>query len=165
MLVEHERRGGGRQRDYNQLFHDNLVTATYQFISSVFDFVNYWAGEELSLDNVEDGDYKSAVLEMEREATVVLFSTYDDTCYIAVKSDWFTKYISCNMGIVQDCYIAKISTDWKEIVKLSKELPLPDVEDTIANKTNFEEDHDEHGTGTDISALAPLTVPPIQPKN
>ena len=118
LLVENQQRGGARQRDFSRSFHNNFKEATYQFISSVFGYVNYWADDELKVGDVVDGDFKEAVTSLERVATVILYSPVDETHYIAVRSDWFRKYISPNFGIVHDCYIAKISSDWRNIIPL-----------------------------------------------
>ena len=40
LLVENQQRGGARQRDFSRSFHNNFKEATYQFISSVFGYVN-----------------------------------------------------------------------------------------------------------------------------
>ena len=51
------------------------------------------------------------------------FSPVENTYYIAVKSDWFTYYISPNVGVVHDCFIAKVLDDCSGIVALSTDHP------------------------------------------
>lgn len=132
LLVDKTQRGGGRQRDFMHTFHANFIAATNQFISSIYKFVEYWAGDELHVDIDANLNSKDCIVNMEREATVILYSPKDDVYYIAVRSDWFTKYISPNMGIVHDCYIARISSDWSSIQPL--------VEDVSTNDSDRDED-------------------------
>ena len=121
LLVENNKRGGGRQRDYNNLFHTHFIQSTHQLVSDIFHFVKYWVPHELELCIEAQTDLRDHIIKMDREATVLLFSPSNSVYYIAVKNDWFYKFISPNMGIVHDCYIAKVAEDWKTIDMLSKD--------------------------------------------
>jgi len=60
-------------------------------------------------------DRKRAVLDMEREATVVVQTTSPSEWFVAVKCSWFKQYVTEEMGDVHDCYIGKISNDFSVI--------------------------------------------------
>lgn len=119
LLLPNEIRGGARQRDYNQLFQQNHVSAVSQLTSLIFEFVKYWVPDELCIQSVEGKTNREVVLGVTREATCILFSKQDNTYYISVKSNWFATYISPTMGLVHDCFIARISDDWDSITRLA----------------------------------------------
>lgn len=112
-------KGGGRQREFIRQFHNNFSAATYQFVHSVYQFVKYWLPAELTVGEEHGVVTKDDIKNLHREATVILYSPVDDTYYIAVKSAWFSEYISPNFGIVHDCFIAKLNTEWDCITELS----------------------------------------------
>ncbi len=122
LLAVSAERGGGRQKNFNTQFQTNLANATYELINNIFNFVNYWTPSELFVpSNPPNNDFKKAVLDIERESTVLVHSQNTDTLYIAVNEKWFTQYISPNCGVVHDCLIAFVSSDWKTISKITKE--------------------------------------------
>ena len=73
----------------------------------------------MTVPDVSTEAQKDAVLNMDREATVILHKDNENTYYIAVKSEWFKQYISPHCGTVHDCYIARVSENWSEIIPLS----------------------------------------------
>ena len=178
LLAVQEKRGGGRQRDYNNLFQKHMVKATYQLVSRIFDYVEFWAEDEVSSDIIPEDDPKSFILTMERNATKVLFSPNDSTYYIAIQSKWFSEFISPNMGIVHDSYIAKISSDFKSITKLIDDSIDDNTQENsfLSDHENYELDNDDilpdapsrgstPGPSSSVNdselTLAPTTVPPI----
>ena len=180
LLVNVEKRGGARQRDYNNLFHKHFVLATYQLISNIYDFVYFWVPEELSLDNTIGTNNRNHILSMDREATLVLYSPSTSIYYIALQATWFSKYISPNVGIIHDCFIAKISEDWKDITRLARDdvhemestsfqvnSPVPSTDNSASNNSSqsksFTTDHENYEEEIDDpSALEPTVVPPLQ---
>ncbi len=178
LLVTNEKRGGARQRDYNNLFHKHFILATYQLISDIYDFVYFWVPEELSLNEHVGDNYREHILNMEREATIVLYSSVNSTYYLALQCTWFSEFISSNLGVVHDCFIARITHDWKHIKKLTRtdiqEFESPsfrfdsinhsagnsDSNNTSHNKS-YTTDHEMYEEDTDAQ-LAPTVVPSMQ---
>jgi len=124
-VIEHldssEGRGGKRQKLYSDSFGKMLELATSQLVGTVRRFVEKWEPEELSLPTLDSyEERKKAVLEMEREATVVMESSIPIEWYISVKSSWFEKYVTDKMGHVHDCFIAKISNDFSSVEMLGE---------------------------------------------
>ena len=171
LLIDNERRGGGRQRDFGRLFHDNFNKATFQFVDKVFKFVEYWASAEVTLEDSEDDSIAQKFKTMERKATVLLHCPVEQIYYIAVNSEWFREYISPNFGIVHDCYIAKLNREENRIIPLANQSDIledtgrtgdqsqdnsiaDDLQNTDYTKYEEEEDDlDDH--------LAPEIVPPL----
>lgn len=122
LLRDEEKRGGGRQRDYSICFYRFHTKAMYQLIKRVYDFVAFWEPDELAVPDVESDKLMETIVNMPRKATVLLQAHQDNCFYIAVKSDWFNQYITEHMGIVHDCYIAKVSNDWTAISVLEEVL-------------------------------------------
>ena len=121
LLQAEDKRGGGRQRDYSLSFHKNHTLALFSLTNRIYDFVNFWEPSELVVPSSDDDNPREAVCRLERTATIILENNENGiggSFVIAVKSDWFKQYISGGMGIVHDCYIAKISNDWTEIHRL-----------------------------------------------
>ena len=140
LLVPSEKRGGGRQRDYNHFFHQNHICSMHQLIQSIYDFVNYWEPGELRVPNVDSNNYRAAVCNMNRTATRLLHCGLQNAFFIAVRSDWFNTYISSCIGTVHDCYIAKVSDDWSTIIPLtttamwdSRPMDIHDQQPSIPN--------------------------------
>ena len=190
MLLEKQPRGGGRQRDLSRLFHANYIAATYQFVGTVFNFVKYWFPSEVTVGNIDWVGPEEEIKTIEREATILLFSPVDNTYYIAVKSDWFTDYISPNVGVVHDCFIAKVLDDCSGIVALSTDHPgvepvsratpssssgtlslpviVPRGLDNAVNSTltpivyeDYDDTDDVEPGSSPRNSLAPETVPPV----
>lgn len=171
LLIDNGRRGGGRQRDFGRLFHDNFNKATFQFVDKVFKFVEYWASAEVTLEDSEDDSIAQKFKTMERKATVLLHCPVEQIYYIAVNSEWFREYISPNFGVVHDCYIAKLNTEENRIIPLANQSVIledtgrtgdqsqdnsiaDDLQNTDYTKYEEEEDDlDDH--------LAPEIVPPL----
>jgi len=151
---ENEQRGGGRQKLYSQTFARNMRHATFSLIDRVFNFVNYWCPHELTAPDPESGDPKATVLSLEREATILLHSQKTSTFYIAVKSSWFTDFISPNCGVVHDCVIAMISPDWRDIIQITSQnngiIRSEGYQGVLPNNNS--------DTGTESQT----TVPPLQ---
>ncbi len=149
LLVPMEKRGGGRQRDYNHFFHQNHRCAMHQLIHYIYDFVKYWEPGELAVDqDAPDNDYRGSICDMDRTATRILYYALHETYYIAVRSEWFSTYISSCLGTVHDCYIAKISNDWTSIAPLD----LADVPTSDTGKEKYAQEVTQgsnfHNTGT-----------------
>jgi len=118
LLTETETRGGGRQKEYNELFEKNYRNATVQLIMAIYRFVKYWALEELEIGQCEAGKERETVLNTDRVATTILYSNEDGVYYIAVRHEWFSEFISSHIGRVHDCYIAKVGDGFKSIEPL-----------------------------------------------
>lgn len=159
LVLEKEVRGGGRQRDFSRVFHANYVAATYQFVGTVFNFVKYWFPSEVTVGNIDGVGTEEEIKNVDREATILLYSPVDDTYYVAVKSTWFTEYISSNVGVVHDCFIAKVVDNWSGIVALSPDNPAlqPDTQGAASNSTGTAQ------TGQDNIEL-PADNPAQQPE-
>ena len=173
LLVNTERRGGKRQREFSDCFFNNFQSATYQFVSNIYNFVKHWHPNELQVPVPTDGDFKKASTSMNREATVILFYPIDNVYYLAVQSEWFGKYVSANMGTVHDCYIARFSDDWKEIIPLIRgENPVQPPESNGISGTYNDKDgsvkpaeYEEYDDDVDAE-LAPDVVDPLPtPRN
>lgn len=117
LLQPEDKRGGGRQRDYSLCFHKNHSIALFSITNKIYDFVNFWEPSELVVPSSEDDNPREAICSLQRTATIIL-EACTGSFFLAVKSDWFNQYISRGMGVVHDCYIAKISNDWTEIQRL-----------------------------------------------
>ena len=105
--------GGRRQSEYSLQYTQNLPLALDQIIGAVRRFVAYWVPNELIIPSTSEDaeERRRAVLEMPREATLVLQIPTTQRMYISVRQEWFTQYISGDVGIVHDCYIAEIVSD------------------------------------------------------
>ena len=171
LLVVSEKRGGGRQKSYADRYFNNFILATAQFVASIRQFVQYWFPNELQVPSTSKNQQErmESILSLDREATVVVRSEQVDSIFIAVKSEWFSEYITPLMGTVHDCYIATISNDWSEIDLHGvpfKDVPifrgnnhedndLSDIDD--ASRMDSDETPDD---STLTETLAPLSVPP-----
>ena len=180
LLSEQEKRGGGRQRDYNVMFHKNHAAAMNSLINKLFQFVMFWEPGELKVPDVPEGELEHTIKNQTRTATFLLESAIQGNYFIAIQNEWFNKYISSCMGDVHDCYIAKISNDWTEITPLSTEVvqdsrstgvteaqamvninggPQP-VEQPQRQSESSPRDVPENGFDDD-NTPAPATVPPM----
>ena len=110
-----EIRGGARQKEYGRKFLDFYKKATDQFLGEVVSYVKFWIPQEVEIPSCEPGLEQEAILSMEREGTIVLFSEREKKYFIALTSTWFSKYITNCLGKVHDCFIAEISEDWCSI--------------------------------------------------
>jgi len=171
MLVVSEKRGGGRQKNYADKFFNNFILATAQFVASIRQFVQYWFPNELEVPSTSGNQQErmQSILSLDREATVVVRSEQVDSIFIAVKSEWFSEYITPLIGTVHDCYIASISSDWSEIDlhgvpfdyvsclrrNNHEENSLSDIDDDVRMVSD-----DTHDDSTLTENLEPLTVPP-----
>ena len=136
LLQPEDKRGGGRQRDYSLSFHKNHTLALFSLTNRIYDFVNFWEPSELVVPFSDDNNPREAVCRLDRTATIILENKDNGiggSFFLAVKSDWFKQYISGGMGIVHDCYIAKISSDWTEIHRLDY---VPQQSSTQVNQQN-----------------------------
>ena len=111
-----------------------------------------------------------SILSLDREATVVVRSEQVDSIFIAVKSEWFSEYITPLMGTVHDCYIATISNDWSEIElhgvtfeditclrgNNHENNSLSDIDDAVRMESD-----DTPDDSTLTATLAPPSVPPL----
>ena len=123
LLEVNEQRGGGRQKNYNIRFAENMKLATFSLINQIYLFAKYWLPEELIVPTTVPGDdFKHHVLKgVDREGTIVLHSERNKTFYIALTSEWFHDYISKNCGVVRDCFVAMVSRNWKSIIPITME--------------------------------------------
>jgi len=110
-----EIRGGARQKEYGRKFLDFYKKATDQFLGEVVSYVKFWIPQEVEIPSCDPGLEKEAILSMERDGTIVLFSETEQKYFIALTSTWFSKYITKCLGVVHDCFIAEISHDWCSI--------------------------------------------------
>lgn len=118
-----DQRGGARQKMYADKFHSMLQLSIAQLIGTVRQFVEYWHPEELKIPE-QGGDVairEKAVLEMERDATLVLKSRDTGKYYIALKSSWFQRYITTEMGEVHDIYLATFDDEFSAITLLGND--------------------------------------------
>ena len=117
LLDTNDTRGGGRQRLYGDCFHTMLGLATKQLIGTFYKYVEIWNGEELKSPIVGDGysTRKEHFFSLKREATIIVQSPSTQEYFIAISDPWFQKYITKDMGNVHDCYIASVSSDFREI--------------------------------------------------
>ena len=131
LLTDEDLRGGGRQKIYNSKFHENYRNATFQLNRNICKYVKYWAPNELEVPECVRGEEVETILNMERDATVVVLSKKESVYYIAVHHEWFKKYISAHVGTIHDCYLAKFTTPFDGIHFLHSEetasLAAPDV--------------------------------------
>lgn len=117
LLAETDSRGGRRQKDYADTFGKFLHLATRQLIGSVRQFAEYWHPEEFDVDSENESisARKSFVINMPRTATRVLTLPSVSKTYLAIRADWFNKYVSKMLGHIHDCYIAEFAEDFKSI--------------------------------------------------
>ena len=120
------RGGGGQvQKAYTNMFGRLLNTATSQLIGSIRSFVMEWEPEELLIPS-ETGtldERKQSFLDLDRQATVVFQGWETLDWSIAVHPAWFKQYISSDMGLVCDCIIATVSSDFRTITLLGEVPP------------------------------------------
>ncbi len=176
MFVVSEKRGGGRQKEYADKYFKNFILATAQFVASVRLFVQYWFPHELEVPSTSEcrQERMDSFLSLDREATVIVRSKQFDCIFIAVKSEWFSQYITPLIGTVHDCYIASISDDWSDINLHG--VPFEDV--SCLGGNNHEGDNvsdvddalpmesdDTPDNSTLTEPLAPLIVPPMPQNN
>lgn len=114
------KRGGKRQKMYVEAFGCNLSVSLHQIIGDVRRLVEEWEPQELTIP-LSDGDFlsrKQSVVSMAREATTLLQESPTTVMYVAVKSEWFSMYVTDCLGDVHDCYISSISSDFTTITPL-----------------------------------------------
>ena len=122
LLDSSEGRCGKKQKLNCDMFGKSLVTATSQLIGAIGNFVQNWEPQELEVPDqcTTAEERKQKILVMEREATTVICSESPQEWYVAVKSSWFKKYVTDEMGDVHDCYIARFSMDFSSIDMLGE---------------------------------------------
>ena len=166
LLVCTEKRGGGRQRDYSHFFHRNHMGAVSQFTQIAYRFVHYWAREELEVPETGGSSSRERIINHPRTATIILHESLSNRYYIAIRSDWFSKYISSCMGIVHDCYIARISDNWTSIDPItfeserhnSSSVPIPSSTQT---NNSHRETVPNSIPDVDTGRPPPVVVPPL----
>ena len=117
LLIPHEKRGGHRQRMYGDAFLSMLRLSTMQLVGSFYAYVKKWNGWELDSPIIGDDidTRKKKVMDMTREATVVMRCPSSNQYFLSIADSWFQEYISKDLGHVCDCYIASISEDFVNI--------------------------------------------------
>lgn len=118
LLKDTDNKGGARQKEYANVYTKHLRLATNQLLGEIRCFVNYWCPCELQIPTVTDNDSRSALLNMTRSATIIVQLPSTGEIYIALKASWFNEFICSDIGHVHDCYLAKISRTWDEILFL-----------------------------------------------
>lgn len=112
-LVEREKRGGQRQKEYADTFGRMLETATKQVIGNIGEFVKHWSWDEVTVE--EDGqsseERRGSVMSMSRTATRVWTLPSVGKTFISVDERWFRTYVTDAVGSVTDCYIAEVLND------------------------------------------------------
>ena len=131
LLILKEYRGGGRQKEFNRMFSMYLKVASEQLVGKIRKFVESWEPHELEVPECEVGEEEEHFRNMERDATVIVTTIAPRKHFIAVKSEWYCKYIGMECGIIHDCYIAEISSDWKSVEKLGNEYVEGPVRSTL----------------------------------
>lgn len=114
------------QKIFADLLTKNLIISTSQLIGPIRKFVMEWGPKEVSIpsnsDNVEER--RKSVLDMDRNATTVVESAPPMTWFISVKKSWFNEYVTKVMGPVHDCYIVKISNDFRTFTFIGDVTPI-----------------------------------------
>lgn len=115
-----EERGGRRQKLYSDTFHNMLMTSASQLVGTLRAYVEYWHPEELQIPPEADSleTREKAVLEMVREATLVVKSIEMGTYFIALNNAWFQTYVTTVMGDVHDCILATVDDEFSAISPL-----------------------------------------------
>ena len=97
---------------------------------------------------------------MKRDITTVLFSEKFNIFFISVRHDWFSKFITPQLGSVHDCYIAKIEDDFKSIVLLGETVPEKQLRQSSLEQLEQNESIEQDEGLTECLIPAPTTVPP-----
>ena len=160
LLVPRESRGGGRQKIFSDRFMNNFNIAVDQFVGRVREFVQYWAPHKLQIPYSDVPSYKGAILSTKRDITMVLFSEKFNIFFISVRHDWFSKFITPQLGSVHDCYIAKIEDDFKSIVLLGETVPEKQLRQSSLEQLEQNESIEQDEGLTECLIPAPTTVPP-----
>jgi hypothetical protein len=118
-------RGGGRQRKFLENFERMLPIAVYQLTRELYKYVEEWEASDLENPEVETGPVGIEEDVLEERKRVVFCKTYNacvaievptvNKTYLALKADWFKKYVGEELGIVHDCYIAQFDKDYTEL--------------------------------------------------
>ena len=132
-LLADEKRGGKRQKLYVDTFQKFLPIAMGQLSEELYDWVKYWAPDDLAtavsefdIDAVPTpGETKDQVFSKTYEACIPVYVPTAKCAYLAIRSDWFTTYVGDELGKVYDCYIAEFSEDYSDLKKLSGPTPAP----------------------------------------
>ena len=164
LLTEQGKRGGARQKDYNVTFHRNHVAAMNRLINKLFEFVMFWEPGDLKVPDVPEGELEHAIKNQERQATYLIDSAIHGNFFLAIQNEWFNKYASSCMGDVHDCYIAKISSDWTQIIPLSTD----DVEECCSLAEHPSATHNNNSVNTPAIVQAQQmseSYPPDVPEN
>ena len=118
LMTDNDKRGGQRQQVYGDAFHSMLGKATKQLLGTLYSYVQEW--NEWELESPIEGQLletrKEKVFGISREATIIVHCPSSNEFFIAIQSDWFEKYVTKELGVVHDCYIAKITQDFREIL-------------------------------------------------
>lgn len=67
---------------------------------------------------MRSGGEEHSFREMEREETIIVTATTPRKPLIAIKSEWFRKYIGENYGIIHACNIVEVASDRKSVESL-----------------------------------------------
>lgn len=118
LLKDSDNKGGARQKEYANTYNKHLRLATQQLIGEIRCFVQYWCPEELQVPQISGNDHRSAILGVHRSATLIIQVPSTGEIYIALKASWFNEYICSEIGLIHDCYLAKVSSTWDEIYVL-----------------------------------------------
>ena len=141
LLMVKEYHRGGRQREFNRMFLKYVKDATDQLIGKIRKYVGEWAPEELDVPDCDVGEEEQMFRGMERTATIIVTKSSPNKYFIAVKSKWFCLYIGVECGIIHDCYIAEISSDWKSVDKLGNPYLEGDIGSSLLEYRGSIEDN------------------------
>ena len=126
-MMANEKRGGSRQKLYMETYQKFLPIALGQLSEALYNWVQEWEPSDLAkpysvfdIDIVSSTDQgKEQVFSKAYEACIPVYVPTTKCAYLAIRHDWFTKYVGDELGKVYDCYIAEFSKDYSELKMLS----------------------------------------------
>lgn len=129
-MVVTEIRGGQSQKIYMDTFQEFLPIAMGQLSEALYDWVDEWEPEDLTAPTEADtmsmtDDIITSVERKERvfikvyQACTPVYVPSGRRSYLAIRNEWFTKYVGDELGKIYDCYIAEFSENYSQLKKLS----------------------------------------------
>ena len=114
-----EKKGGRLQLTYVETFERYLPVAMKQITSSLYKFVMDWEPADFIINippptNEDDGSGQDSVTVSEEvfrkkyNACQPVYVPSFKKFYLAIKADWFSKYVGSELCLVRDCYVAKL---------------------------------------------------------
>lgn len=111
-------RGGKRQRQYMELFGTYLPVALNQLVGHIRRMVHTNFPSEFEFFSTKEDGTVESFYDKHREVSCVMEYGPQQRRYVAVKSQWFHDYISRDVGIIHDCYLAYVDHDATEVTFL-----------------------------------------------